>query len=158
MFKSRPALAAYRFSTRRLGTIALSTLLIATAFAVPSTIAKGKEASKAKVEATESSSWTTYKKDLETEILGKWFPPTGQEVYKAVVVEFRVRNDGKLSKTDIIKACGIPDVDKSARQAVITAAPFKTFPSDANKRDFAKFEVTFDKAKIDRKNSVMREL
>ncbi len=158
MFKSRPALTAYRISTVRKGAIALTTLMLATSFAVPSAIAKGAASSKDKAAAVESSSWTDYKKDLETEVIGKWFPPTGQEVYKSVVVEFRVRNDGKLSKTDFVKATGIPDVDKSAMQAVITAAPFKSFPADANKRDFAKFEITFDKAKLDRKQSVMREL
>lgn len=102
--------------------------------------------------------WAPYIQDLQAQIVGKWFPAEGQEVYKAVVVEVRIRKDGRLSKADILKSSTIPDVDKAARKAVLDAAPFKAFPDDVKKEDFANFEINFDKVDIDRKETVVRKI
>ena len=102
--------------------------------------------------------WTDYMNDLQSQIVGKWFPPAGQDVYKPVAVEVRVRKDGRLSKADIVLSSQIPDVDKAARQAVLDAAPFKAFPTGVKAADFARFELKFDQVKIDRKESIIRKL
>jgi TonB family protein len=101
--------------------------------------------------------WTDYMNELQSQIVGKWFPPSGQDVYKPVAVEIRVRKDGKLSKADIVLSSQIPDVDRAARKAVLDAAPFKAFPAGV-KGDFARFELKFDQVKVDRKESIIRKL
>lgn len=142
--------------------IGAASLLLAASIGMSTAFAKesgGKKEGTADSKASaESPEWTKYETELERQIVGKWFPPAGQEVYKPVTVELRIRKDGRLSKSDILKSSQIPDVDAAALNAVKDAAPYSPFPEGVKKEDFAKFEINFDKSDIDFKRKVVRKI
>jgi TonB family protein len=153
---------SHKSSILRKFLIAGTSLLVVAGVGMSSAFAKDSKSASEKADssaaASDGSEWTSYETGLEEEILGKWFPPTGQEVYKAVKVEMRIRKDGHLSKADIVKSSQIADVDAAARKAVTDAAPFKAFPQGVKKEDFAKFQINFDKSDIDLKRKIIKKV
>ncbi len=109
-------------------------------------------------DVSNASEWDAYIVDLEKQVLGKWFPPPGIKAYKAVKVEMRIRKDGRLSRTSMTKSSQILVVNEAAVNAVNKAAPFKPFPDSLKGKDFATFEVKFDKSDIALKRRIIRKI
>jgi TonB family protein len=106
----------------------------------------------------DNSAWDAYVDDLEKQIIGKWFPPSGISKYKGVKVEIRIRKDGRLSRTNVTRSSQILKVDEAAKKAINNAAPYKPFPDGVKKEDFATFEVKLDKSDIDAKRKIVRKI
>jgi TonB family protein len=109
-------------------------------------------------DVSNASEWDAYVVDLEKKVLSKWFPPPGIKAYKGVKVEMRIRKDGRLSRTSMTKSSQILVVNQAAVKAVKDAAPFKPFPDSLKGKDFATFEVKFDKYDIALKRRIVRKI
>lgn len=83
-----------------------------------------------------------YRKALEGKIIKKWAPPRFAEK-RSAVLRFELDRKGKLMGMKILQSSGVPALDESIQQALLKAAPFKSFPRELMV-DHAPFEFTFD--------------
>lgn len=141
--------------------VAVTSILLVTAIigSLPAFADESKKETEkaADTKAADSSEWDAYTDELQEQIVGKWFPPSGIRHYKGVKFELRIRKDGKLSRVNLTKSSQIIKVDEAARKAVNRAAPYKPFP-DGIKKEFANFEVNLDKSEIDLKRKIVRKI
>ena len=82
-----------------------------------------------------------YMADLTRRIKRNWYPPSGSES-KRVIVIFTVHKNGEVSNIRIEKSSGTKLADQAAIQAVQNSAPFRTLPSGA--KDSVDIQFTFD--------------
>ncbi|MDZ4834381.1 MAG: TonB C-terminal domain-containing protein [Candidatus Melainabacteria bacterium] len=158
-----PRLANSQQTLRKYLIAATSILLAASISACPAFAKEsGKEIKKsAEIQAAADSTdpaWNAYVEELEKQVIGKWFPPSGIRNYKFVKIELRIRKDGFLSRTNLSRSSQIQVVDEAAEKAIKDAGPFKPFPEGIKKTDFATFEVKFDKSDIDAKRKIVRKI
>ncbi len=143
---------------------AAASILLATSIGAHSAFAKdSKNETKTKTETkseavVEDPAWDSYAEGIEQQVLGKWFPPAGVDQYKGVILEVRIRKDGRLSNTVISKSSQIDAVDAAAKKAITDAAPFKPFPEGIKVEDFARFEIKLDKADVSLKRRIVRKI
>lgn len=83
-----------------------------------------------------------YRKAIESRIIKKWTPPRYAEK-RSAVLRFELDRKGKLMGMKILQSSGVPALDESIQQALLKAAPFKSFPKELMV-DHAPFEFTFD--------------
>jgi TonB family protein len=79
--------------------------------------------------------------ELQRRIKMNWFPPSGTES-KRVVVVFKILHDGSLTHLAIDKSSGSALADQAALKAVERAQPFSRLPEGAE--DDADIQFTFD--------------
>ncbi len=91
--------------------------------------------------ARQEPNWGPYMDYLQQRIKHSWFPPTGMQS-KRVIVMFKVHSDGTLSHLVLHKTCGSSLADLAALKAVETAAPFRQLPEGAD--EDADIQFTFD--------------
>ncbi len=97
--------------------------------------------SAAPIAAQEDVDFGPYMADLQRRVRRAWFPPSGKES-KRVVVIWKVHRDGNASNIRIDRSSGNVDCDKAAAQAVENAAPFHALPSGSP--NLVDIQFTFD--------------
>lgn len=67
---------------------------------------------------------------MKQDIQKKWTPPKGLESRK-VLVGFTIMRDGRITDPQVVQGSGVPEVDKSALDALQAASPLDPLPKGA---------------------------
>lgn len=82
-----------------------------------------------------------YMQQIQHDIKSKWYPPK-RNISRRVTVLFKVDRQGHISNLKVTPS-GDEELDKSAREAVIAAAPFAKLPAESKEKS-VDIQFTFD--------------
>jgi protein TonB len=74
--------------------------------------------------------FSSYMSKMKTDIQKHWVPPKGLEDRRIVAV-FTIMRDGRIVDARIVEGSGVPDVDKSALDALKASSPLDPLPAGA---------------------------
>ncbi len=94
------------------------------------------------IDAIKEPDFGPYMRELQRRIKRRWNPPRGNRS-KRVVLMFKVSKDGRLLSLSIHTSSGNPGSDRSAINAVKSAAPFRPLPPEYRGNDID-IQFTFD--------------
>lgn len=73
---------------------------------------------------------TGYMTKMKQDIQSKWKPPKGLES-RRLVATFTIHNDGRITNASVVEGSGVPELDKSALEALQLASPLTPLPKGA---------------------------